>query len=811
MLIETELHVVGSDPRDLGKYGLGEHVISALRAHLSGTASEDAMLNALQLRAIAQGVLTGKKNMVIAAPTSSGKTLIGELAVLTTHRRGLKSIVLLPTRALTDEKWEEFDRAFGPVGLRAVRSFGGANDDDGRIKNNDFDVAFLTYEKFAMLAFTRPSLLAAVGLVVVDETHMIADEGRGRTVELLLTMLRDRQRQHDAPQIIALSAALGDLSGFPEWLNFAELVVEPADARPVPLEERVVAPSGTYYWCDGETHEVKSGIAFTEPAQLDMAQSDPFWADTNIRTRVAAAVIRELAGNGEQLLIFCSLRRSVIALAKLVAEQLGLPPADKALARLGESGIARDPCRASDVLVKTLEDGVGLHVSDLDQAERRGVEGAFRDREFRVLVATSGLAMGVNTPATTVIVAHHRHYRGKWVDYAVAEYKNMAGRAGRWIRGVSKGVSYLIATSDWEAQELLRKYVLGVPERLISRLDVIGTEDLTLALLALSGRTTPQRLDQLVRSTFYGYQHADDAAWRRERAVEMAAAIEVLEEAGFLKRHEDGTVSATEYGRIAGRGGISFASALEIRTAAESLVAVGEPIDELALVALIQLTNELHELHTPCNWDEESQWSTAVAQALKGRQSMLRALGAGPDYKVRTGRLKRLYSILMWLQNRPIQAIDDRFSKHYQSGEPAAAAIRSAASRTSDLLPSVGAILASRFPERADEILKRAVELRPRLEIGVGRKAAALIRARLGLSRAAATALEQLGITSPEELHTAIVAKRREVMGLLTSLGAAHVLAAIERRLSARGTQVQAIEAQLQLQLLRDLGSLDEL
>jgi helicase len=815
-LAEHQLHVVGPDPHNLAAYGLDEQTIGALCRRLDDAirgSQEKGRLNELQQRAIAEGALTGEKNFVIAAPTSSGKTLIGELAVLVTNRRGLKSVVLVPYKALAEEQWEEFSRTFGPAGIRAVRSYGGVNDDDALINNNHFDVAFLTYEKFTMLALTRHSLLTALGLVVLDEAHMISDEGRGRVVELLLTFLLDHQRRSGGvPVILALSAALGDLNGFPQWLNEATLIEEPHYCRPVPLEERVVAPTGNYMYVDSSTGEVKRNLIFSPAISFDGLR--PGWNyEAEVRTRTAAALVKELMHHEERVVIFRDMRRSVITFAKLLARILGLRPAAQALGRFAHNGNARDSSRASVALSESLQLGVGIHVSDLDQHERREVEGAYRNREFQVLVSTSGLAMGVNMPATVVVIADHQRWRGRmWKPYLVSEYKNMAGRAGRWMHGIRRGVSYLVAISEAEAERLCRRYVQGTPERLVSRLTSFTPEDLTLALLTLSGRVTPQRLEQMVAKTFEGYQQQTNAGWRACRRAELTAAISNLERAQFVERLPEGTFDATEYGRIAGRGAISFASAFGIRTVAERAASEGEPLDEATVVTLIQLADELHDVYTPCGNDEEDYWKVRVKAALGDqRRSVFSALQEHDDVRVRTGRLKRVYAILMWLQQKPILEIEASFSKEYQQGEPAAAAIRSAASRTSDLLPCVTAILTTRFPDRADDLAKMALVLRPRLEIGVARRSAPLLRARLGLRRVDLAHLDSLGITTPEALREALVGKVPDVISHFGSNAAADLLTVLDRRLAPSGRQVQVLEEELQLELIKDLGSMADL
>jgi helicase len=105
--------------------------------------------------------------------------------------------------------------------------------------------------------------------------------------------------------------------------------------------------------------------------------------------------------------------------------------------------------------------GVAFHNADLGPEERRVVEEQFRrsDGSLRVIVATTTLAMGVNTPASAVVIAGLEHPGSK--PYSIAEYKNLVGRAGR-LGFVEKGTSYLLATDGRTEHDFWGGYVIAV-------------------------------------------------------------------------------------------------------------------------------------------------------------------------------------------------------------------------------------------------------------------------------------------------------------------------------------------------------------
>jgi helicase len=146
-------------------------------------------LNPLQLKAVNEsGVLSGQ-SLLVVAPTSSGKTMIGELAAIQAVSSGKKAAFLLPYRALVTEKFEEFSARYAPSGLRVVRCSGDATDGISPVLAGRYDLGFFTYETFLNLALGSPRLLTQHGLVVVDEGQFITDPHRGITVELIFALL----------------------------------------------------------------------------------------------------------------------------------------------------------------------------------------------------------------------------------------------------------------------------------------------------------------------------------------------------------------------------------------------------------------------------------------------------------------------------------------------------------------------------------------------------------------------------------------------------------------------------------------------
>lgn len=150
-----------ADLQSLASFGFSSKILEAWSEAIPS-------LNDLQLAAINDyGVLDGE-SLVVTAPTSSGKTMIGEIAALAGAQRRQRAVFLLPMRALVNDKYEQFTTTYGPAGLRTIRATGEHSDDVPALLSGQFDIALLTYEKFTALALGSPHVLDLATSVVID-------------------------------------------------------------------------------------------------------------------------------------------------------------------------------------------------------------------------------------------------------------------------------------------------------------------------------------------------------------------------------------------------------------------------------------------------------------------------------------------------------------------------------------------------------------------------------------------------------------------------------------------------------------------
>jgi helicase len=186
-------------------------------------------LRPCQYKAIKAGLFEDK-NLLICTPTASGKTLVAELAALNAiyHDKG-KAVYIVPLRALAAEKYKQFTKDYPD--LKIGVSSGDIDSSDAYLAK--YDVIVTTSEKFDSLMRHNTPWLEKVKVVIVDEIHLLNDAGRGPTLEIVITILRERLKKL---QLIGLSATIGNPEELADWLD-AKLVLD--SWRPVRLDKGV--------------------------------------------------------------------------------------------------------------------------------------------------------------------------------------------------------------------------------------------------------------------------------------------------------------------------------------------------------------------------------------------------------------------------------------------------------------------------------------------------------------------------------------------------------------------------------------------
>jgi helicase len=590
-----------------------------------------------QEEAVNAGVLDCK-NLVLASPTASGKTLIAELTGLkhVLERNG-KVVYLTPLRALANEKYEEFkkytvlrkkDGKRVTVGI----STGDYDSKDPWLQRND--IIITTNEKADSLLRHRAKWMDEITLVVADEVHLLNEAERGPTLEIVLARLT--QINPDT-QILALSATIRNVDEIAQWLKAQYVVTE---WRPVKLKEGVLLNDEIQY---------KDGDA----RKIDKKTRNP-------AINIALNTIK----NGGQALIFVSTRKNSATTAKRLAEQTSealSKPIKRTLEHEAEHiRTTGERTRLSENLADLVRCGTAFHHAGLASAHRKQIEALFRQGKIKALTATPTLAFGVNLPARTVIIQDYRRYEAGYGYYpiAVLEYKQMAGRAGR-PKYDKIGEAILIAKTADEADYLMDNYILAKPERIWSRLAVERIiRGHVLATVATDFAKTENGVYEFFAKTFYAHQYDVKAI----RSL-IAKTLNYLSDEGMLTFKGD-EVSATKFGKRVSELYIDPASAVEIRNALENKP---EFLTDFSLLHLIAHTPDMGPVMRPYSNELEQ---TALTMEEHKDELFVQPPNEWDDhfaYEQFLGEIKTATVLKNWIEETTEDSLIEKF--HVQPGD----------------------------------------------------------------------------------------------------------------------------------------------
>ncbi|KAB1192880.1 ATP-dependent DNA helicase [Haloferax sp. MBLA0076] len=490
-----------------------------------------------QAEAVEAG-LTDGESLVAAVPTASGKTLIAELAMLSSVARGGKALYIVPLRALASEKKAEFER-WEEYGIDVGVSTGNYESSGEWLSSRDIIVA--TSEKVDSLVRNNAAWMDQLTCVVSDEVHLVNDRNRGPTLEVTLAKLR---RLNPSLQVVALSATVGNAGEVADWLD-ASLVQ--SDWRPIDLK------MGVHYG---------NAINFDDGSQREVPVGR---GDRQTPALVADALDGDDADDQGSSLVFVNSRRNAESAARRMAdvtEQYITGDERGELAELAAEIRDISDTETSEDLATVVAKGAAFHHAGLASEHRTLVEDAFRDRLIKCICATPTLAAGVNTPSRRVVVRDWQRYDG---DYGgmkpldVLEVHQMMGRAGR--PGLDPyGEAVLLARDADSRDELFERYIWADAEDVHSKLaaePALRTH--LLATIASGFAHTREGLLDFLDQTLYATQTDDPA--RLEQVTDRV--LDYLEINGFIE-FEDETIRATPVGHTVSRLYLDPMSAAEI-------------------------------------------------------------------------------------------------------------------------------------------------------------------------------------------------------------------------------------------------------
>ena len=341
-----------------------------------------------------------------------------------------------------------------------------------------------------------------------------------------------------------------------------------------------------------------------------------------------------------------------------------------------------------------------------------------------MLVSTTTLAQGVNLPAETVIIVELDHPTGptQTAPYSVAEYKNIAGRAGRL--GLSDGGrAVLITGGGIDGDRRWRDYVLGKPEDLRSQL-LDPEQDLAtlvLRVVAVASRRegvtglSEAEVIAFLSNSFAAHQQRLGGAPDPFPAATVSAVLDDLVGAGLLSSDPSG-IDLTELGTYVSQSGLRVSSAARV---ARVLRAVNPAaLNRVTIIAAAQLTDEAATARPPVNgrgWQREQATYFGELQR-HGIAGPVLAAFPGPERKTAAERAKRAVACIWWMAGVPVGRIEQQLMQHMPSKD-AAGATRASADRTQSVVGTVIDIARCLHPDARLDDLARLLPVQ--LEFGI--------------------------------------------------------------------------------------------
>jgi ATP-dependent RNA helicase HelY len=415
-------------------------------------------LDDFQVRACRE--LEDGHSVLVAAPTGSGKTIVGEFAVHLALASGRKAFYTTPIKALSNQKFHDLVERYGPERVGLLTG-------DNAV-NGDAPIVVMTTEVLRNMLYAGSGTLTGLGYVVMDEVHYLADRMRGAVWEEVIIHLPD------SVSLVALSATVSNAEEFGEWLGTVRgetrTILE--EHRPVPLFQHVLVGRRMYDLFADDTDadaDVAERQAKVNPQLMRVARDD--WASNRMRDRRSprdrnarsTSKYRRDVGNG---------RRVWIPSRAEVVEQLdraGLLPAivfifsrvgcDAAVQQCLNANLRLTTPDERDLIHDFVEErcahlpdedlqvlgyhefldgltrGVAAHHAGMLPTFKECVEELFLRGLVRVVFATETLALGINMPARSVVLEKLTKWNGEThADVTPGEYTQLTGRAGR--RGI---------------------------------------------------------------------------------------------------------------------------------------------------------------------------------------------------------------------------------------------------------------------------------------------------------------------------------------------------------------------------------------
>ncbi|XP_008066461.1 probable ATP-dependent DNA helicase HFM1 [Carlito syrichta] len=541
---------VASQPHD--SQGLKENGLGSLKAvteiptKFRSIFKEFPYFNYIQSQAF-DDLLYTDRNFVICAPTGSGKTVVFELAITRLLMEvplpwlNIKIVYMAPIKALCSQRFNDWKEKFGSIGLNCKELTGDTIMDD-LFEIQHAHIIMTTPEKWDSMTrkWRDNSLVQLVRLFLIDEVHVVKDENRGPTLEVVVSRMKTVQSVFQTSKntstvipmrFVAGSATIPNAEDIAEWLSDGE---RPAvclkmdeSHRPVKLRKVVLG-----FPCYNNQTEYKF--------------------DLTLNYKIASVI--QTYSDQKPTLVFCATRKGVQQAASVLVKDAKFIMTMEQKQRLQNYAYSVRDSKLRELLI----DGIAYHHAGMELSDRKIVEGAFTVGDLPVLFTTSTLAMGVNLPAHLVVIKSTMHYSGgMFEEYSETDILQMIGRAGRpqfdttatavIMTRLSTREKYIqiLACNDTVESSLHRHLI----EHLNAEIVLHTITDVNIALEWI--RSTLLYIRALKNPSHYGFASELNKGGIESKLQELCLKnLNDLSSLDLIKMDEDVNFKPTEAGRL---------------------------------------------------------------------------------------------------------------------------------------------------------------------------------------------------------------------------------------------------------------------
>ena len=477
-----------------------------------------------------------RHNVLLGAPTGSGKTIAAELAMWSAFRDypDSKVIYIAPLKALVRERFQDWNsRLMSPMKRRLVELTGDVTPDIGAIESAD--VIITTPEKWdgVSRSWRQRKYVSSVSCVIIDEIHLLGGD-RGPILEVIVSRMNYISSQIKRTiRIVGLSTALANAGDLADWLSCGRngLFNFRHSVRPVPLEIYIEGYAGKHY--------CPRMVAMNRPSYLAIMNHSP----------------------KQPVLVFVSSRRQTRLTARDFIALCGNDDNPRRFLHMEEHEMDALLMRISDASLKmSLPFGIGLHHAGIVDQDRKIVEELFLNNKIQVLIATSTLAWGVNLPAHLVVIKGTEFYDAKikgYKDFPITDVLQMMGRAGR-PQFDNTGVAVVLVHDV--KKEFYKKF-LHEPFPVESSLHECVEDHLNAEIVAGTIRSMQDAMDYItwtylfrrirMNPTYYGCENNTESAVSDYLSNLIEKSVISLEDCGCVEIGANYSVAPTALGQIA--------------------------------------------------------------------------------------------------------------------------------------------------------------------------------------------------------------------------------------------------------------------